>query len=52
MAQVSAEDLSVEREIYKGRGYRLHAARMSGKVVAMKAYEGSHAREVSFMKMN
>lgn len=52
MAQVSVEDVSVEREIYKGRGYRLHAARISGKIVAMKVYEGSRAREVSFTKMN
>ena len=50
-AQLSVEEVSIEREIYKGRGYRLHAARMSGKIVAMKVYEGSHAREVSFTKM-
>lgn len=52
MAQVSVEDVSIQREIHKGRGYRLHAAKMSGKIVAMKVYEGSRAREVSFTKLN
>ena len=42
----------MEREIYKGRGYRLHAAKMSGKVVAMKVYEGNRAREVGFTLTN
>ena len=51
-AQVSVEEVSIEREIYKGRGYRVHAAKMSGKVVAMKVYEGKRAREVSFTLMN
>jgi len=51
-AQLSAEDVSIEREIYKGRGYRVHAAKMSGKVVAMKVYEGERAREVSFTLTN
>jgi hypothetical protein len=46
MAQISVEDVSIEREIYKGRKYRLHAAKMSGKIVAMKVYEGNRAREV------
>ena len=48
MAQLSVEDISIEREIYKGRGYRLHAANMSGKIIAMKVYEGNRAREVGF----
>ena len=51
-AQVSVEEVSIEREIYKGRGYRVHAAKISGKVVAMKVYEGKWAREVSFTLMN
>ena len=51
-AQLSVEELSIEREIYKGRGYRVHAAKMSGKVVAMKVYEGKRAREVSFTLTN
>ncbi|KAF8954179.1 hypothetical protein BDZ97DRAFT_514398 [Flammula alnicola] len=42
---LSVEDVSLEREIYKGRGYRLHTAKMSGKIVTMKVYEGSRARE-------
>jgi hypothetical protein len=42
----------MEREIYKGRGYRLHTAKMSGKVVAMKVYEGNRAREVGFTLTN
>jgi len=46
MAQISVEDVSIERELYKGRRYRLHAAKMSGKIVAMKVYEGNRAREV------
>ncbi|KAF8816903.1 hypothetical protein BYT27DRAFT_7153946 [Phlegmacium glaucopus] len=43
----SVEDISFERQIYKGREYRLHAgtAKMSGKVVAIKVYEGRRARE-------
>jgi hypothetical protein len=52
MEQVSAEDISVEQEIYKGYEYRLHGARMSGKFVAVKVYEGSRAREVGFTSMN
>jgi len=52
MAWLSVQDVSVEREIYKGRGYRLHAAKTSGKIVAMKVYQGSRAREVSLTKMN
>jgi hypothetical protein len=48
MLQVSVEDVSMEREIYKGRGYRLHAAKRLGKIVAMKVYEGNRAREVGF----
>jgi len=51
-AQLSVEELSIEREIYKGPGYRVHAAKMSGKVVAMKVYEGKRAREVSFTLTN
>jgi len=50
--QLSVHEVSIEREIYKGRGYRLHAAKMRGKVVAMKVYEGNRAREVSFMLTN
>jgi len=42
----------MEREIYKGRGYRLHATKTSGKIVAMKVYQGNRAREVSFTKIN
>ena len=34
-------------ELYKGYGYRLHSGRNSGKIVAVKVYEGDHAREVS-----
>ncbi|KAF8814347.1 hypothetical protein BYT27DRAFT_7130055 [Phlegmacium glaucopus] len=41
----TVEDMSLERQIYKGREYRLHAAKTSGKVVAMKVYEGRRARE-------
>ena len=52
MVQISVEDVSIEREIYKGREYRLHAAKMSGKIVAMKVYEGNRAREVSFTLTN
>jgi len=52
MAQLSVEDISIEREIYKGRGYRLHAAKTSGKIVAMKVYQGGRAREVSFTKIS
>jgi hypothetical protein len=52
IAQLSVEDVSVEREIYKGRGYRVHAAKMSGKIVAMKVYEGNRAREVGFTMTN
>jgi len=52
MVQLSVEDVSIEREIFKGRGYRLHAAKMSGKIVAMKVYQGSRAREVSFTNMS
>ena len=52
MAQLSVEDISIKREIYKGRGYRLHAAKTSGKIVAMKVYQGSRAREVSFAKIS
>ena len=51
-AQLSIEDISIEREIYKGRGYRLHTAKMSGKIVVMKVYEGSRAREVGFTMTN
>ena len=50
-AQLSVEDVSIEREIYKGRGYRVHAAKMSGKIVAMKVYEGNRAREVCIIRM-
>jgi hypothetical protein len=49
MAQLSVEDVSIEREIYKGRGYGLHAANMSGK---MKVYEGNRACEVGFRMTN
>ena len=52
MTQLSVGDVSIEREIYKGRGYRLHSAKMSGKIVAMKVYEGNRAREVGFMITN
>ncbi|KIM37325.1 hypothetical protein M413DRAFT_31032 [Hebeloma cylindrosporum] len=38
-------DISMGQEIYKGGGYRLHAAQLSGKVVVMKVYEGGRARE-------
>jgi len=51
-AQLSLEEVSFDREIYKGHGYRLHAAKMLGKVVAMMVYEGKRAREVSFTLMN
>jgi hypothetical protein len=51
-AQLFLEDVSIEREIYKGRGYRLHAAKISGKVVGMKVYEGNRARQVSFTMTN
>ena len=52
MGQVSVEDISIEREIYKGHGYRLHAAKTLGKIVVMKVYQGSRAWQVSFMKIN
>ena len=52
MAQLSVEDISIEREIYKGCGYRLHAANMSGKIIAMKVYEGNRAHEVCFRMMD
>ena len=42
----------MEREIYKGREHRLHAAKMSGKIVMMKVYEGIRAREVGFTLRN
>ena len=48
MAQLSVQDISIEREIYKGCGYQLHTANMSGKIIAMKVYEGNRAREVGF----
>ena len=52
MVQLPVEDVSMEREIYKGRGNWLHAAKTSGKIVAMKVYQGNRAREVSFTKIN
>ena len=52
MTQLSVADVSIEREIYKGRGYRLHAANMSGKIIAMKVYEGNRARKVGFRMTN
>jgi len=52
IVQLSVEDVSMEQEIYKGRGYRLHAAKTSGKMIAVKVYQGNRAREVSFTKMN
>jgi len=52
MAQISVTDVSIEREIHKGHEYRLHSAKMSGKIVAMKVYEGNRAREVGFMMTN
>ena len=51
-AQISVEDASIEREIHKGRGYTLHAAKISGKIVAMKVYKGNRAREVGFTMTN
>ena len=51
-AQLCVEDVSFEREIYKGRGYRLHAAKLSGKIIAIKVYEGNRAREVGFTMTN
>ncbi|KAF8970564.1 CHAT domain-containing protein [Flammula alnicola] len=42
---VTRENISLEDEIDKGYGYRFYSARISGKVVAMKVYEGSHAKE-------
>ena len=49
MVQLEDEDVSLERPIYKGRGYRMYSAlnHQSGKVVSIKVYEGSRAREVS-----
>jgi hypothetical protein len=52
MAQISVEDVSIEREVFKGRRYRLHAAKMSGKIIAMKVYEGNRAYEVGFTITN
>ncbi|KDR74254.1 hypothetical protein GALMADRAFT_157514 [Galerina marginata CBS 339.88] len=44
---LNIEDVSLERQICKGRGYRLYSAqnKKSGEVVAVKVYEGSHAKE-------
>lgn len=41
------EDLSLDRPIYKGHGYRMYSAlnHQSGRVVSIKVYEGSRARE-------
>ena len=49
MVQLEDEDVSLERPIYKGHGYRIYSAlnHQSGKVVSIKVYEGSRAREVS-----
>ena len=51
IVQLSVEDVSIEREIYKGHGYRLHAAKTSGKIVEMKDDQGNREREVSFTKI-
>ena len=54
MVQLEDEDVSLERLIYKGRGYRMYSAlnHQSGKVVSIKVYEGSRAREVSSKSRN
>jgi len=51
VAQIPVENISIEREIHKGHGYRLHGAELSGKIVAIKVYEGDRAHEVGFMMM-
>lgn len=48
--QILDQDVSLEREVFKGRGFRLYAARNLGKVVAIKVYEGNHAKEVGFSR--
>ena len=45
--QITQEDMTWGNELYKGYGYRLYSGRNSGKIVAVKVYEGDHAREVS-----
>ncbi|KDR70489.1 hypothetical protein GALMADRAFT_886143 [Galerina marginata CBS 339.88] len=47
LCELNNEDVSLERQIYKGRGYRLYSAlnKKSGEIVAVKAYEGSRANE-------
>ena len=54
MVQLEDEDVSLERLIYKGHGYRMHSAlnHQSGKVVSIKVYEGSRAREVRSKSRN
>ncbi|PPQ68451.1 hypothetical protein CVT26_006038 [Gymnopilus dilepis] len=43
---VDREDVLLERQIYKGGYYRLHAGLNRGKVVMVKTYEGVEAKEV------
>ncbi|KDR79778.1 hypothetical protein GALMADRAFT_1163511 [Galerina marginata CBS 339.88] len=47
MAQLDDEDVSLERQVYKGCEYRIYSAlnKQSGKIVSMKVYEGSRAKE-------
>ena len=45
--QITQGDLTLGNEIYKGHGYRLYTGKSSGKIVAVKVYEGNRAREVS-----
>ncbi|KAF8957755.1 hypothetical protein BDZ97DRAFT_1844498 [Flammula alnicola] len=42
---LTSADVKPDREIYKGKGYRLYTAQVSGKVVAIKLYEGRHAKK-------
>ena len=54
MVQLEDEDVSLERPIYKGHEYQMYSAlnHQSGKVVSIKVYEGSRAREVSSKSRN
>ncbi|PPQ99241.1 hypothetical protein CVT26_014097 [Gymnopilus dilepis] len=42
---VSHDDISLEREVLKGCDFRLYAGHNAGRVVAIKIYEGSRAKE-------
>ncbi|KDR68368.1 hypothetical protein GALMADRAFT_1041600 [Galerina marginata CBS 339.88] len=42
---VTDEEVSADRQIQKGNGYRLYSAQLSGKIVAMKVYDGKSSKE-------